>query len=100
MYQRQLNRLTHYILEHPDESEPGTIVDLEKTHDISMILAQMDSEKAAELALWRAHRTGRVPTALDSPRISRYNSERRVAAARPMADANARSQGKKMHSRS
>lgn len=61
----------------------------QKEHDISAILAQIESEKTAELALQRTDETGQESTALEGPRTSRASVEHGKAVAEPVADADA-----------
>lgn len=80
LYQHQLNHATRYIMEHPRENEPDTISGLQKNHNITAILAQIASEKAGELAQQRTDETGRGPTTLVVPHISRTSQEDREVA--------------------
>lgn len=94
LYQSQLHRLARFILEHPGENEPGGISELQPNHNISAILAEIESEAESELVLQRTNETGlgRGLAALDAPHISHDCSEHAEATAGSMADTEPTSQ--------
>ena len=53
LYQSLLNRLTRHIVENPRDDEPNAIPEFLGAHDISAILAQIESEEAAKQPLHR-----------------------------------------------
>lgn len=89
LYRSLLNRLTRHFLEHLDEHKPYVISSLEKDHDISAILAQIEGEKAAELALQQTDEIGPDSIALDALHISRDVIECSEIAGRPVAELEA-----------
>lgn len=87
LYESQLNRATRHILVHQQRPIHYNIPlhsmsILQRYHNISAILAQIKRE---ENALRRTHKKGRVA-------LTTAPNTHLVAAARPMADANAASQ--------
>lgn len=78
-------------MEHSNEENPDMMTELQKYDDVTSILAQMESEKAAKLALQRIDETRRESTAFDAlhtPRASARHGE----AVGPVPDADAVSQ--------
>lgn len=94
LYRSQLNRHTRHILEHPNKSQSDIMSELQKDHDISAILALIESERAAELvARQRTDETRRDSIELNAQHthIARDSPEHGGAAAGPISDANAES---------
>ncbi|KJA20388.1 hypothetical protein HYPSUDRAFT_217073 [Hypholoma sublateritium FD-334 SS-4] len=88
LYRSQLNCITQYFFDFSDEIRDESMIILQQKHDVSQILAQIESKKAAELAQQRTEETGPDSPAIDAPDIPRYNSETRVASAGPATDGN------------
>ncbi|KJA20364.1 hypothetical protein HYPSUDRAFT_203855 [Hypholoma sublateritium FD-334 SS-4] len=77
LYRRHLNHHTRYILENPSKIQHDIMSELQNDHDISAILAQIESEKADKLAVF------------DGPHIARNDPEHWTEAAGPVSDASA-----------
>ena len=60
LYNFHLDYIVRHILENPCEEEPDAITSIQESHDISAIIAQMESEKAAAQS---TRGTGRISAA-------------------------------------
>lgn len=90
VYEIQLNRITRHILDHPREDEPDAIYELREDHDISAIVAQLQSENATDLAMRRIGKTRQYSATLDVPHISRNSGDywTAVAGTEPQPESN------------
>lgn len=86
LYRHELDRVVRCILEYPNEEDRRAMLRLQLYHDISGILAQIEREKADELALQRTDKTAQESIAHGAPRTRHTTVEHGEAAAGSMAD--------------
>ena len=68
-YQNQLNRIARCIRGKANGGHEPIKYHLQESHDVSEILAQIENEKAAELALKQTNETSEYSLVLDTPHI-------------------------------